>query len=706
MGFFSDTVITVHATNVPLFSGEFPNTIKDAVLRAISLDEDITSHILTSLFTGFNRSLKQYFSYGENHYWRGLPDGKNLAGTADPVPIKAAIEHYFTKEPITLISYSVGYPDVTHYVYQTLVYYYGYNYVTGILTGLSSDQIYATYNGWGYTDANITIHYTLSDIGGDYTETKTIVLDHLPDKFSYYKAIYTIDSGNPNEFFYFIYDGDTNIEPSLPPISPESIDFSYYPIASIMVDKKKVGGNEDDEGNKENPEQYNQTSTLLGKIDLNIEEIWDAINESPDIEDIDDAYFLFGANIHSESEPTIEYLTRYFYYLFNSNPNSKEAFEALLTVQLYQPFITEIEEDQYKFVFGYNYIDLEVKTGVVSELNKYTKELVYRDDLLVKSGDFEEGISSIYAANSSLYLRLQFSETQYYELEVRGLISRHKIKIGDSKIRVDDEWQYFPVYKEVDKPIWEGDFIIPVSNTILDEMNIRDKEVVCLDSMHLSISAIHEEELSWYESSFFGTLIEVVVTFVSFYIGVMELNALIQNIAKVGITQVLKQLAKAIIINLIFDWLGKAIGGAFGALISAIGKAALSAYTTGNFVIDGLPLADTVLKLVIDTAKTYEKIIAEDFQELKEEYNEFLEDVANDANDLEELNELIGLSTNVYDLSYIDKSYDALMENGETPSQFINRKVHLQNPGLLSIEAVHSYVENALTLPKSPEDLL
>ena len=414
-------------------------------------------------------------------------------------------------------------------------------------------------------------------------------------------------------------------------------------------------------------EAYITTKKLLNTIGLDIDELTDAIKESPSITDIYSAYVTLSIDIATELPESILYLFKFFRELAFLSTITKEAYEAGVGAGSFFSWFNPansftVNESVFNKQISYSYVDLEIIDGVFGNVGDVEK---------VRTG-------------SLCILKHQISEVQYEVIEIKNLRSR--TIIGGEVPEVTSQ------------------ILIPLKFDIVQSLNNFDEEKVLLDSIHLCIYAYHEEEIEWYQSSFFKFLLIAGSIFIAVFTGQYELVGLALSGAAAGsywlLIGLITEILAIVAINYTILWLAEELGLDITAALLIISYVTFTVYTggLGTGEMAYLPFAEGMLKAASSIIMIEAQEIQLELEELKYESEIFDEELQNRQEELENARDLLGSENYAFDPLFI-LNIGIYFDPKETPDTFYERTLNF-DPGSLTLEAVDVYVEAALTLPK------
>lgn len=705
MGIFSDeTIVSVAVSNTSLVDTEdFPNTVADAVRAAIFREEDISVHVQAAILTNFSADVKKYLNYGKLYYYRGLPTAEGRFYYIEPADIVAAIESE-EGQPVTVLSTQIANRPVTSEAYEYLQDTYGWtDLVNEVTFGSKVYNVFSIrYTGYQPCDAP-TIENLLDvafciPIPARFTITYREVGNPTNERVEYYNygegggnrynVRYHYTANSKTDVRYWTYKVKDNTYPELDAdgkVNP--IEGTYYPIAAIRENFKNVNSDTSSEA-------YITTNRLLKKLQLDINQLTDAVMESPQRKEIHSAFINISLNLETEVEESNQYLFSFFRNLNFISSVTAAIFKAATRNDEY--FATgnlyRIEEAKYNTKIEYDYITLNNVIGDLGPIGTIVKSKEIIPEVLPElppfplPEDFDPGPYIPQKINFTF--EMQISDTRKEIITIYNLRITTQIK-GDRT--TTGEELYVPVQVE---------FLTPFSALA--------EERILLDAMTLTIYAYDEQNLSWYESGFFQFVVfAIAVAFTVYSLGQdggTAIGAALTAASSTGSYSLLVTLLVDVLVSISLNyailWLSEEIGGFLGvALIFAAYIYLPTQYGGGGGSVKGMPFAESLVKATSSVLTIETKNIQEDLLSLQEEAVDFESKVESREEEIEKAQELLGNNDAISDPLY-EFNVGIYFPPEETPQNFYDRTLNF-DPGSLTLEAVNAYVESALTLPEA-----
>lgn len=753
MGLFSSKKKTYVATQVmrAIEDDTLPNTLKHGLVKALFSDGSLSEHMLEGAINSVAVRADRMYDYAEKSYSFGLPSGESYTATQGKAVAQTILD---TLEgvPVSLEYFRYGPPNNLHIGWMRLVEQHGYNPATNELTLLSAEKGKKVYlknlevvvpisqkdnyesgalSQWGTSPAAgytpdkqaqayaaagslasptpvvfstlATEEYVLATYIIDSPETVTVYQDEeYKRNVTYPEGTITIPTSDVDDladFFhakysvggvtkYWMYQAKEGTYPALDAFfeSPPTELGSFYPIAYFRHDKTRMDTDK-------TSTEYKTSQKMLKYIGVDYQAMIDAIHDSPDIADVEQAMLMMAVPANTTNPVELKYLFDFFesqYYTQDAPP------KATSSTNVYKLFVSNneghgivIQDKRAKFVLNHRGIVKKRLAGSIGPIGSYTGST---GEVQIETNGVEETVDSLRVAVSRLYAapihyyRKQITESLYDEVQIIDLRMTYNVWGG-----------YNTVGDETDDIL-----LIPIDRNITQAYWVGDKETLYARSLHYIFNSRKIVKVKWYQQSWFTTLLKIaaiVITVVS--LGTQNWSLAIATSLATSSAMVL---AIAIALDLIAMQL---IGQAFQLFVKAVGKdlAFLTALVAAAYGINGVieaggfqaaaPMAKDLLSLANGMVSSIGASYQEDMANLMGEYSEF--------------NKYIEEQTKL-----LDKAEDSLRTSnllspftifGESPDDFYKRTIHSGNIGTIGVDSIENYVERSLTLPTITDTL-
>lgn len=706
-----ETKVYVDTMSVPLVD-ELPNIIGDAVLTGVlDATASIADHIQVANILGISSLAKKYYQRGKSTYIHGLPEGSISHGILNEDDMAAAILADTGHIVSSFDFYTISGPLTNFTVYVHLQTNFGWTVAVnriqasnGYVYHLESYHFLEAENGVSY----IQIILNADDYFGETVPNANMFISARLLEEDYYHVIYYIN-GNTDDPRYWYYHIGSGVHPDLDYEKTE-YGVDYYPIVPIRLDFFDMS---DDTAPDYDEEMYKSCKRQLKVLNLDIDDLISSINEDDQVADVDSVFFILGLSIYSKKEDTLKYLFNFFADLYTKSGITKEIWEATVTPYAEPPVnffeVTELVGDLNTKI-QYNYITNTNKIGAIpnnpeeleytswwSETNAEAYPVYYQDYW----GNTQFDGYIIIEGGTLIYNRQNYNElkepTDYDEILIFGIVSITLVHAyGQSKRSVKrlhlDEFGDGGINQH-------AGFLVPLNHKFMEDMHGVKDDYVTYDALQLVFYSAEEVDIPWYRTSSFLFFVKFVISYLSLVATAFGLSEL--GRAGLALIEVVKRLAVGALTPIVANLILKHVKGTWGIILAAIVSYAGSAYAGGGGV--GLQDAfrvtvESLLKSVMVIASTIAKDVQYELSALQEEYSDFLLEAKEMTEELEKVRDMLRDSyMGIHPYAIIDASNS--MAPNETPAGFFERTVHTMNPGVLSLDIIETYVDNALVLP-------
>ena len=412
----------------------------------------------------------------------------------------------------------------------------------------------------------------------------------------------------------------------------------------------------------------------LNKMKINAKDIIKALKEDDQSKEIIDAYIYFATDVLQDDPRLNVYFYKYFKWLIEIIPGSGMIGE--------HTFI--VSDDTFKTSYKFKQISKEVHQGVVAKRGKAIKTISDTGDITVK---------------------YQLTDTTYEKVTIYGLRMFNSIYAGKKdgvgvsvhNWAVDDEKNHSP-------------FLIPLSQTVLKQVNARTKEIVLKYSAKLVCYTQHKEHVKWYRTGWFGNVIRIVLFIVamvmnyyapgsgqSFLAWAGSLTA--AQVASMIIITLLKSIligliVKAIMVHVLVPLFGAKIALIFTVAAMMYGMFGQSGYDL-PFATDVSSLAGPALNAAVAAYSAEE---ASEIQDAYEQFNAMVKDRQQELKDAAtELGYYKDSETNTR-IDPLGFGLNVDMGGYESPDMYLLRKSTNASLALTGYEYVQAFYADKLSL--------
>jgi len=678
------TKVSAAVSHIPLFE-EIPNRIKDAVIRSVlKEDETLNDNIVAATITGLYNKAKLWKDNTKKNpkLIQYSPDpGYIVVNSNYHSTIKAEIaaSKGLTPADINLTTWDVD----THVDYPYLVYpaiqaiYPNFSPTNTVLFNDGSEDV------WYLETIRRREEYIAID--SQYNEIVRVPLAN--PSHTYYTARYGINPYTPatDPIYYWAYNASINNNSNLPDIGSALSDDDYYPIIPLRLNGLAIQPTKDvpDDAYKFSGHDYDSIKRNLNLLNLEIDQINESINENPDADKIDDAFFVMVINFFNEESYAVKYIYKYMDEVKDLWPSS---------------LIEYLTDSSERYLTNHR-----------GDFKYRLKCEYYRDETLSENmgdvGTLEKSMTG-----SGIMFKEQINQTEVRKLEFFGLSVEylvvyygHQVKprYSESEHR-DDVFGTKIVNVAVNSSTSieeQNGATIPLNKAVLDSLPFTDRSKVSYASASLIITALDVQDLKWYEDPGFLQFIQIIGFGLAIFTAGQSLVAAVSISTSAFIYTVIDIVITYVLLDYTVEWIYENIGGFIGQLI-AIGIALYAGKV--DISLNALIKATAeqlmqIITIISDTISTYTKI---GYDKVLEEYGNFKADYEEELERLTNLEEDLGLGDERLPLYMQLDLYTNLFDSYETPNDYYVRKAHTMNPGVGSLDMIENYVDLSLRLPE------
>lgn len=730
--FKSKRVTTIDVATVAqrlIEDDNLPDAIKTGVMKAILREENVTDSVIEDLIGSLGVRAERAYAYAEKHYTHGSPSGEIYSSTQGRAQVEAVIEAAEGQQ--VLIEYSRHGPaNALHIGWVKLLQDHGYSQTTNQLAGLTASKgtpvylkdmvvvvpahLQSTYEPdvleqWGTsakagytperlfngvsamaqlvesspvfvnaaaTELYVAATYVWKSGSTTYEGSLAISLNNYPTNQNYFQAKYVADGATK----YFIYAQGTGTYPTLDDVFAETpvVNGTYFPFVYFRYNKESVIQD------KTTP-AYKSSRTLTKYLGLDFDTVAKGIDSNPDIDDVQQAMLIMAVPAVTTDPVESRYLFEYFDAMYYAIDDGTSAYTALNRRSLSDLLTDEIkgkrrafliQDKQFKMMLSIGDIAKRLVAGSIGALGTYSS--AYNTSSVsetVFNVDLGENVTSIRVTKAHVYKK-QITSGLYEEVTV-----------------LDLSMTYF-VYGEYTTTGDETDeiLLIPIDMSISSQWTIQEKETLYARSMHFIFNTlvITVTKVKWYQTGAFKTLMLIIAIVMivvdggatmGVYLGLTGTAAVIASI-----------LITLYVIPAVFKLVVKLVGSDVATLLAIVLIVYAAYHYSTSPGMTGVPTANQLVNFATGLQGA---VVQDMFSDLLLEQQGFFQFMEEQTKTLDEANKLLEST------SFLSP----FVIFGETPQDFYNRTVHSGNVGVLSISAISSYVDIALTLPKLDESI-
>lgn len=349
-----------------------------------------------------------------------------------------------------------------------------------------------------------------------------------------------------------------------------------------------------------------------------------------------------------------------------------------------------IKDSRLKTGLSCQGIFASIKVGVIGKVGTYTSAFftekianTYTTTVVTEnenSSSTKEVVSTVLIPIDSYIYKCQTTDSTYEEIKVYDLKFTYYMWGGYSTLGNDLD------------PI----LLIPLDQSITSKYSIVVREELYSRSLHYVFNSRVVTEVKWYQSMF----IQGVLLFAALCIAIYDGGKTLAAVAAGKITVLSAVISTAIAIvkkfvfTKIFTLFVKELGADAAFVIALVAVVAGLTRKINPELLTSLPSAKDLLLLASNMVSGINGVISDAMQDLFNEANKFTKYVEENEKLIDDLENML---ENTSMLS-------PLVIFGETPDNFYKRTL-MSNPGVLGLDSVHAFVDNALTLPSINDTL-
>lgn len=559
-----------------------------------------------------------------------------------------------------------------------------------ILSIIWQEVIVETINGQQVTHKTIkrekiNIPYPVMDKGKGYFQAKYFLADpDIPGPYD------TVIPGKKH-IKYFTYQEDTGTYPELDGLySPEYTDLgSFYPWAYFRLEKTNVA--EDTTS-----DQYKGSKKLVEMLPLPYDQIATAIDENPDIGEVESAVLMMAVPADTTDKLEQRYLFEFFnrmYFNVGGLGLNVELRDTHPVFNMADPtaFLPKkkmsmiIQDKTFKMSVAASAMRKFTRTGVKTTVGGYLsgKSSVTSS----RQVSTEEGTNIIPISAPYFYYIKQVSANVYEEVQVFDLQTSYWV------------WRSYAATQDNGST---ANLLIPLDKSIIDAFSTVDREKLCGRALHYIINSIHITKLAWYQQDWFSTFVMMVAFFwTAVTLGAdggtfaQAAAAMAQMTAQQLMVYIIVNVAIMVATSIALKMFVKAVGLQNSLIIAAM-MIVMATYNAIEFGgIEGAPWAKDLLQTASGLFKAVSEGFTEALKGIQEDASAFLKEMKEQYKLLDETKELLEQNNWL----------SPFLVFGEKPQEYFHRTVHAGNIGIVGIDAIHTYVDSALTLPTLAQTL-
>lgn len=754
MGFFDNSNVTTVATfgTRLLEPKNIPNSVLSGAVQGLAKNGSVPEYVSEALVSSMGLRAESMYKYGDRKYFYGSPSGEIYSANQGTSQVLALLTSLYGSA--VSIDYSrLGLSNPMHLGWTLLIDEYGYDPGTNTLELLKDPDGKATYlkdlqvviptalasiqptvlEQWGVAgnagpspSRNGSNLFSLFDLAylsyspfilSDLISEPRLLITYEWETINSFSGAVTIEekklevaipSKDPNrDFFHVRFYVDDKVRyqqfpigtgeyPTLDQIiqSPLKPLGSFFPFLHLRNNKKSL--NTDKEG-----EAYKSSVKLADYISVDVDQLIEGIEKNENVKDVTQAVLMLAVPVDTKDQLELRYLFDYFEKLHFAGTNQYQT-----TALAELDYLLSGESLMDKIRGGYN---RSVKGTIVIRDKLFSMSIH-------NSGTFKRlkagvlGKIGTYASDIGTYETT--SKGVGYDGDPVSVITTRKFhayrkQISDviyEEVRVEDLTMNFYIEGYYTASTFEGNAIavMPLDNSITRSYSLPDREKLYSSGLHLVFNARQDQEVKWYQREEFGAVLKIigviilVVTWDPQWL-VMATAAMAGGAALISFiyavaAALIQQIVIAFAIKLFIQEVGMDV-----ALIVAIVAAAVGLYklNAAEWSLKLAPMAKDLLLASTALSQGINNRVLTLMGELKDDSDRFNLYTSEQEKKLKE-------STALLDSSVALTPFTVF---GESPDEYFARTVHSGNVGILGLDAVESFVDMALMLPKLPQPI-
>lgn len=689
MGLFRKKKTYVSTTFVSMID-QVPNILARTVTSNIIKNNPLVESTLDAYCHGLGANLTSYYNYGKNNYTRGLPEGTLNYTKPSEMQTLLAIQNDIDTAVIpftgkaSLATVHVDICDTEHLIIQYLDETYGYEPETQELLNPPFTPVdTVTYSDHTLVnDTTITLHLLDGLVPVDVNITLATQRSGLYVHATYFLHQNTTQLGASRNWSYRIGEGRYPKLDSLKGYTQES---KYYPIVPFR--EHNVNLADDD-----TTDLYKTSKRALNRLNIDFDDVCTGIHENPDIDDVDHAYFMVGANIQSEEVMTQKYLYKFFKYLSGTALYDKLSYEDYLADPdrlLPEVNTFNISDGQLNITLNYSYIDITQSVGSIGDVETVTRTTnVLPRKQVSHSEDYRSGGNSYtrtqyyYYEDSELVFQYQLTENTYETVTVKGLLHINNIYNNHSVETTLEE--------SLDEDL--NNLIIPLNYDLVNEFGLVERTQLVQDCILIIFNSYVVQKLKWYQSGFFQFVVLVLAVAIMVYTGQGWIAEIADKTLIAATAYMAEQIVIGYVLSLGFSFVVEHVGLEVALIVGTLLAVYGGIGATKTLSTEGLPFAEELLMAANGLMSGVKDVAADTMTDIMNEMALLEADYESFMEDLEEVQETLD-GTNLI-------NPNIFIQPTETVDTYLERTIYSGNIGEESIELVTNYVELQLELPQ------
>lgn len=744
MGLFGSNKKTLVGTSVSrvIEDDQIPDSVLEGMTRnLVETGDQMTEQVMESLSNSIALRANRMYNFGRNGYLYGVPTGTVHSSFAGKQASQAALQT-LTGGTVQIEYYHFGPLNLLHLAWQRLMSQFGYDPATNKIDSLSTTQkpVYlrnlrivvneasleelsnGSLDQWGVpptagptpengfrpstvgvlgtslayvVDPNTTQDYALVDTCWTEQEPvmpgsslmKTVIkfgsfnmsLAGMDMTKDFHQARYL---DHNNRVGYWIYQTNAGTYPEIDAVFNTAYDGSghIFPWLYFRFNRVSQGLNKLDR-------PYKDSRRMANILNLDFDRLVEGIHNNPDIADVEQAMMMMAVPANTSNGIERRYLFDFFSGLYASqkaqdHANAAADLAAQCILQSLSIAVNRssmiIQDARFKMALNWKNIVKRKVAGSIGPVGTY-----------LSGANSVPASVNIPSLSGDIVSKDVSEKRHWYQHQVSTGVYE-EIQIFELKMTYFVFGEYTTTGDETDEIL-----LIPVDMSIARAYTIPEREVLYSRSLHYVFNSKVVVKLKWYQTGIFKVVLTIVMVILALFTYGASLKALFVALAAGTLTIgalamiLLEMLLRYLVTNLLmrlFVKLTNAKVAFLVALVAAIAGTAIG-YEAG---IQGSLTASQLLNLSTGLAREINQRLRSDAIHLQEEYSEFRDYVKEQTQLLEKTQDLLDSHVRLAPIVVF----------GEKPDDFYQRTVHSGNIGVIGLDAISSYVDVALTLPK------
>lgn len=669
-GFFeSETVYSTAVSTSRVFTEEAKDSLKQTIVTSIYSESDINEHIRSALLAGMVNSIQLYHRQGKLTYINRLPEVAEAPQTLDLSVVEDQLQPLLGN--ITVIAAYSGHIDSEYWVKYYLQENHGY---------LVSDNQFIRYFPGGIREPFTTF---VRNSDGTFTVITIInsfnpfIIPAVPSDNMYAVLYYPEGSQYPKYWVYDVNLGGYDLS-SASDGGSLLVDYGLTPMLPIIRLRSSFNFV------KEGTPEYDTAEPLLKHVNLNMDTLITAVegDESNDIRQVRDVFFLFGLNIYTESQAGKKALFLIFQSLEKRASISRAEWEA------YKAFADSANLftiKSYLRITQYIYNEIVIREG-----NYNTRVIFGFIEITTEEGSLENEYEVEYfgaGETSSFIIKKRISGSIYTQIYIRGLILATDIRVADGEVQTTNAGVSTD-------PLIQRNAVLPLSLNLATspEFSYFEKETIIQESCILTMYAEAVTELEFYETEKFNRLLGGVLTFLTLAtLVVTGIPTTWTGWAELAFRTFLTSIALNFVVTKALEAAGDDNKKKALVLIAATAAAFYFGRKYG-----GLSTAQAMLEATRIALQVIVIDVGIQGEALEQEERAFLIDAEERNEEVQKLADLLDVAP---DLEYWEIVTYFNVYQDEAPEDFYARTIHTGNPGVLVLDEISTFHDRLLELP-------